>query len=75
MTKLHSSLGPNPRLVRMFLVEKGLKEGQDFERVHYDIIAGENRQSADIFRFCLTVIDEKIGVHRADLSVADAGAF
>lgn len=45
--KLHSSLGPNPRLVRMFLVEKGLAEGTDFERVHYDIISGENRQSAD----------------------------
>ncbi len=44
MTKLHSSLGPNPRLVRMFMVEKGLKEGEDFERVHYDIITGENRQ-------------------------------
>ena len=47
MTKLHSSLGPNPRLVRMFMVEKGLEEGKDFERVHYDIITGENRQSAD----------------------------
>lgn len=45
--KLHSSLGPNPRLVRMFLIEKGLAEGADFERVHYDIISGENRQSAD----------------------------
>ena len=47
MTKLYSSLGPNPRLVRMFLTEKGLKEGSDFERVHYDIITGENRQDAD----------------------------
>ncbi|GMN02345.1 glutathione S-transferase family protein [Erythrobacter sp. MTPC3] len=46
MTKLHSSLGPNPRLVRMFAVEKGLEEGKDFERVHYDIITGENRQNA-----------------------------
>ncbi|WFL77662.1 glutathione S-transferase family protein [Altererythrobacter arenosus] len=45
--KLHSSLGPNPRLVRMFLVEKGIEEGTGFERVHYDIITGENRQSAD----------------------------
>ena len=45
--KLHSSLGPNPRLVRMFLIEKGLAEGTDFERVHYDIISGENRQSAE----------------------------
>ncbi len=47
MTKLHSSLGPNPRLVRMFMVEKGLEEGRDFDRVHYDIITGENRQSTD----------------------------
>lgn len=47
MTTLHSSLGPNPRLVRMFMVEKGLKEGSDFERVHYDIITGENRQNAE----------------------------
>ncbi len=46
--KLHSSLGPNPRLVRMFLAEKGLTEGSDFERVHYDIITGENRQSDDL---------------------------
>jgi len=47
MTILHSSLGPNPRLVRMFLAEKGLKEGADFTRKHYDIITGENRTSAD----------------------------
>lgn len=37
--KLYSSLGPNPRLVRMFLIEKGI----EIERVHYDIIAGTNR--------------------------------
>jgi glutathione S-transferase len=47
MMKLHSSLGPNPRLARMFLMEKGLVEGTDFARVHYDIITGENRASAD----------------------------
>lgn len=46
MITLHSSLGPNPRLVRMFLAEKGLAEGRDFARVHYDIIAGANRQDA-----------------------------
>lgn len=46
MTILHSSLGPNPRLVRMFMIEKGLEEGRDFTRVHYDIISGENRQDA-----------------------------
>jgi glutathione S-transferase len=47
MTTLHSSLGPNPRLVRMFMVEKGLEEGRDFTRIHYDIITGENRQSSE----------------------------
>jgi glutathione S-transferase len=47
MMKLHSSLGPNPRLARMFLMEKGLVEGTDFQRIHYDIIVGENRGSAD----------------------------
>jgi glutathione S-transferase len=46
MPTLHSSLGPNPRLVRMFMIEKGLEEGRDFKRVHYDIIAGTNRQDA-----------------------------
>lgn len=47
MMKLHSSLGPNPRMVRMVLAEKGLAEGEDFERQHYDIVAGENRSSDD----------------------------
>ena len=42
--KLHSSLGPNPRLVRMFLIEKGIA----VERVHFDIVAGENRGSAEL---------------------------
>ena len=48
MTILHSSLGPNPRLVRMFLIEKGISEGSgpgEISRVHYDIITGENRQN------------------------------
>jgi glutathione S-transferase len=40
--KLYSSLGPNPRLVRMFLIEKGI----EVERIHYDIIKGENRSAA-----------------------------
>ena len=39
--KLHSSLGPNPRLVRMFLIEKGIEA----TRIHYDIVGGENRKS------------------------------
>ena len=47
MPKLHSSLGPNPRLVRMFLIEKGIGEDQ-VERIHYDIITGENRSSDEL---------------------------
>jgi len=39
--KLINSFGPNPRLVRMFMAEKGIK--LDCENV--DILAGENRQS------------------------------
>lgn len=45
MTTLHSSLGPNPRVVRMFLIEKGIGEGEDpgqIRRKHYDIITGQN---------------------------------
>jgi glutathione S-transferase len=38
--KLYQSIGPNPRLVRMFLVEKGI----ELPSVSVDIIAGENRQ-------------------------------
>ena len=39
--KLYQSIGPNPRLVRMFLIEKGL----ELPVVDVDIIAGENRQA------------------------------
>lgn len=38
--KLYQSVGPNPRLVRMFLIEKGI----ELPTVDVDIIAGENRQ-------------------------------
>src|SRR5512140_1583752 len=40
--KLHTSVGPNPRVVKMFLAEKGL--AMDFVTV--DLRAGENRQPA-----------------------------
>lgn len=40
--KLYSSIGPNPRVVTMFLAEKGVA----VETVHVDIMAGENRQAA-----------------------------
>jgi glutathione S-transferase len=40
--KLYTSIGPNPRVVKMFMAEKGL----DIERVEVDLRAGENRQEA-----------------------------
>ena len=40
--KLYDSVGPNPRLVRMFLAEKGI----DLPRAQLDIMAGENRGDA-----------------------------
>ena len=41
--KLYNSLGPNPRKVRMFLIEKGI----DIEFVEYDMLLGaENRKKA-----------------------------
>jgi glutathione S-transferase len=38
--KLHTSIGPNPRVVKMFLAEKGL----ELERVTVDLMGGENRR-------------------------------
>jgi glutathione S-transferase len=40
--KLYNSVGPNPRLVRMFLAEKGMQ----IPAVEVDIMAGENRKDA-----------------------------
>jgi len=38
--KLFNSIGPNPRLVRMFIAEKGL----DIPRTEVDLMSGENRK-------------------------------
>ena len=40
--KLFDSVGPNPRVVKMFIAEKGL----DIPRHRIDLLAGENRQAA-----------------------------
>jgi glutathione S-transferase len=40
--KFYNSIGPNPRVVKMFLAEKGL----ELDRVEVDLMAGENRQGA-----------------------------
>ncbi len=38
--KILNSFGPNPRMLRMFLAEKGLK----IDMVEHDLLAGENRE-------------------------------
>ncbi len=38
--KLYDSIGPNPRVVKMFLAEKGI----DLPRHNIDLLAGENRK-------------------------------
>jgi glutathione S-transferase len=40
--KFYNSIGPNPRVVRMFMAEKGLK----VPSVEVDLMKGENRQDA-----------------------------
>ena len=40
--KLYDSIGPNPRIVRLFAAEKGL----EIPRETVDLMGGENRQSA-----------------------------
>lgn len=40
--KLYNSIGPNPKLVRMFLAEKGI----ELPMVEVDLVGGENRQPA-----------------------------
>jgi len=40
--KFYNSIGPNPRVVKLFIAEKGL----DVPRVDVDLMAGENRQAA-----------------------------
>ncbi|MDE2486898.1 MAG: glutathione S-transferase [Alphaproteobacteria bacterium] len=44
--KLYQSIGPNPRVVKMFVAEKGL----DIERVELDLMGGENRQAPHLER-------------------------
>jgi len=39
--KLHTGLGPNPRVVRMFLAEKGV----EIPQVQVDLMSGENRRA------------------------------
>ncbi len=44
--KLYDSIGPNPRIVRMFMAEKGI----DMDKQTVDLRAGENRQDAHLKR-------------------------
>jgi glutathione S-transferase len=44
--KLYQSIGPNPRVVKMFIAEKGA----DVPRVDVDLMRGENRQPPHVAR-------------------------
>lgn len=44
--KFYNSIGPNPRVVKMFMAEKGI----NIPRVEVDLLAGENRQAAHMSR-------------------------
>lgn len=44
--KFYTSIGPNPRVVKMFMAEKAI----DIPRVTLDLMAGENRQTAHLAR-------------------------
>jgi glutathione S-transferase len=44
--KFYNSIGPNPRVVKMFMAEKGI----NIPRVEVDLRAGENRQPAHVAR-------------------------
>ena len=44
--KLYDSIGPNPRIVRMFMAEKGI----DIPKQPVDLRGGENRQEAHLKR-------------------------
>jgi glutathione S-transferase len=44
--KLYDSIGPNPRIVRMFMAEKGI----DIEKQTVDLRGGENRGEAHLAR-------------------------
>jgi glutathione S-transferase len=44
--KFYNSMGPNPRVVKMFMAEKGL----DIPRVEVDLMGGENRKEPHLSR-------------------------
>ncbi|HVY90549.1 MAG TPA: glutathione S-transferase family protein [Hyphomonadaceae bacterium] len=44
--KFYTSVGPNPRIVKMFMAEKGI----DIPRVEVDLRGGENRQPTHLAR-------------------------
>ena len=44
--KFYNSIGPNPRVVKMFMAEKGI----DIPRVEVNLMAGENRQESHLAR-------------------------
>jgi glutathione S-transferase len=65
--KLYQSIGPNPRVVKMFIAEKGI----DVPRAEVDLMKGENRQAPHVARNpsgqtpCLELDD---GTHLAEIT-------
>ena len=64
--KLYNSVGPNPKVVRMFMAECGVK--LDLQEI--DLMAGENRQDSfmklnptgtDVLLFCFLEFGGQVG--------------
>jgi glutathione S-transferase len=64
--KFYNSMGPNPRVVKMFIAEKGL----DIPRVEVDLMGGENRKEPHLQRNPagqLPVLELEDGQHIAEI--------
>lgn len=70
--RLHQSVGPNPRVVTMFVAEKGPGLEQQIERRFVDVPGGENRRApfTDLNPFGQTPLLEVNGDTRVSESVA-----
>ncbi len=55
--KFYNSVGPNPRMVRMFMAEKGF----DVPKVDVDLRGGEKLTLADIFLFAFVDFMKAVG--------------
>ena len=72
--KFYDSVGPNPRIVRMFMAEKGI----DMPRVKVDLMAGVFTFSKDMLeRYRAAVLNDRLGkaLNAAAAKVRAAGAY